>query len=438
MANTITDQIALDALVVGELSIEEYRTGVLEGRISTPSDDVWQKIWESGLMSRNDTRRARGEAEPTAHARGESRHNDDLLFQASFVAQGLANRAKQKDEEDLAQAGIEEQLSNLTAAEIVAGKGEELVTPTVEDGVPLVEIEEPKEPTPLIGLEASTDQASWETTVLEAPDWTEIIDGQTVTHKGVGKRIHFKDTLTNEAFFINPAEESAALAAVQREIENNRLRLLAQGKQLQFEQDKFDWQVLIQAEQKELDTLDREARDAATARANDLADEALEFERAAYAQQKATAEQELILTKGPGAAAVAKAIQEGARSIDSSLVGKGALDFLGLEGSDKIALDNDGEIAAMGGLSQADKNPDITDSMFDTEVLTKPSVQDGKVGYLPTDEPMGTAFSALDESDRNSVTAIADILGLDLNKRLEGDRTAVPSARGVYANFRRA
>ena len=135
---------------------------------------------------------------------------------------------------------------------------------------------------------------------------------------------------------------------------------------------------------------------------------------------------------------MAQAIQEGARSIDSSLIGKGALDFLGLEGADKIALDNDGAIAAMDALSQADKNPDLPESMFDMEVLTKPSVQDGKVGYLPTDEPMGTAFSALDENDRNSVTAMANILGLDLSKRLEGDRTAVPSARGVFAPFRRA
>ena len=431
MANTITDQIALDALIVGELSIEEYRTGVLEGRISSPSDELWQKIWESGVMSRNDTRRARGEAEPTAHAQGEDRQNDDLLFTASLVEQGLANRAKQKDEEDLAQAGIEEQLSTLTAAEIVAGKGEELVTPTVEDGVPLVEIEEPKEPTPLTGLDAPTDQDSWETTVLQAPDWTEIIDGQTVTHKGVGKLIHFYDTMTGSEMYMNPAKDAAALAAIQREIENDNLRLLAQGNQLAFDKEKFDWNVLIQAEQKELDTLDREARDAATARANELQDQF-------NADQKAAAQRELILAKGPGAAAVAQAIQEGARSIDSSLIGKGALDFLGLEGADKIALDNDGAIAAMDALSQADKNPDLPESMFDMEVLTKPSVQDGKVGYLPTDEPMGTAFSALDENDRNSVTAMANILGLDLSKRLEGDRTAVPSARGVFAPFRRA
>ena len=431
MANTITDQIALDALIVGELSIEEYRTGVLEGRISTPSDDVWQKIWDSGLMSRNDTRRARGEAEPTAHARGESRHNDDLVFTASLVEPGLAMRANKRDEEDLTRAGIEEQLSTLTAAEIVAGRGEELAKPTVEDGVPFVEIEEPKEATPLTGLDAPTAQDSWETTVLQAPDWTEIIDGQTVTHKGVGKLIHFYDTMTGSEMYMNPAKDAEALAAVQREIEDRKLNLLAQGKQLQFEQDKFNWQVLIQAEQDEVAKLDRAARDAATLRANELQDQF-------NTEQKAAAERELILAEGPGAAAVAQAIQEGARSIDASLVGKGALDFLGLEGADRIALDNDGEIAAMGGLSQADKNPDLADSMFDMEVLTKPSVQDGTVGYLPTDEPLGAAFSALDENDRNSVTAMANILGLDLNKRLEGDRTAVPSPRGVYAPFRRA
>ena len=457
---------AIERLLRGEVSKDAYRAAVIAGQIDAPTLSVWQALdtkWNS--ISKDDYRWARAEHVSVGEGfvLGENGRYDNSLKIADISQDAIDDgyRLIQSKEDAIAQNLIDMQaeIDALTLDQVLAGEGDAIKASYSE--VPLEEIPETEdapepEPAPLIELEAPTDQESWETTVLEAPDWTEIIDGQTVTHKGVGKRIHFKDTLTGESFFINPAEESAAADAVQREIENNRLRLLAQGKQLDLDRAKFDWNVLIQKEQDELAKLDRTARDEATARTNELADAALAFEKEQYefdkeryaqsraddlaadAAQKELAQQQLILEKGPGAAAVAQAIQQGARSIDSSLIGEEALDFLGVGKNGKIALDTG--ISAAAQLDAGTKG--YKEQMFDDDNVFNPELetarQTGQVGYLPTDKPLGAAFSALDNSDKNSVMAIANVLGLDLNKRLEDDRTAVPSSRGVFATMRRA
>jgi hypothetical protein len=319
--------------------------------------------------------------------------------------------------------------------------------------------------TPESDLRASIEQEALVEAGLELPTVAETIasgtDGGGVTEEEAPPAVidftpitlpngdvHYrvKDMQTGNVTTLNPDDlEQIKLAKdlIETEIAERNVRITVAGEELDLKKNRFALDTMLSIQG--LKNAQRQL---------EVSENKLELERELGKDRIALEEQALLVEQGPGATAINQAIQAGAESIDTSGVinvgGKpvdfeisdAVLDFFNLGGESKINLQagrtsqltDDLSLGTRAATPLGEATPLGQDVPTQNEILGRPA-SSGKLGELRRDIPLAAAFQALDEGDRNSVQQISNVLGLDLTKQLQ--EQSVPSGRGVFAQFRR-
>jgi hypothetical protein len=422
---------ALEALILGQITPEEYNAALLSGKISEPDDKVWLAIRKQNAMPKEDIDTAKGGAlERGVDWRTRTNRNIKLPEQ-EVLDQGNrfhTERTRAAEAEETARLEAE---SKLPLEEFLA---QDASSTPFED--PEAEFATVRDETGALVSGPAVDGIATAPPPTEAP----VIDFTPITLPNGDVHYRVKDMQTGEVTLLNPADleqTKLALDVVKAGLAETNARITVAGEELDLKQNQFALETMLSLQG--LQTAQRQL---------ELSENRLELERELGKDRIALEEQALLTEQGPGAAAIAQAIQAGAESIDTSGVinvgGKpvdfeisdAVLDFFNLGGESKVNLQPARASQLTDDLSLGTRGatPLGEDVPLKNEILGRPA-STGKLGELRSDIPLAAAFQALDAGDRNSVQQISNVLGLDLTKKLQ--EQSVPSGRGVFAQFRR-
>jgi len=424
--NLVQSKRALENLLLGTLSVEDYRTAIEAGKISGPSEQTWHLIDKANAMHPDDIRRAQGgRIEDRDIAR--YRKNSDVGTPSQEILDEAARFVERTDKET-----ADQEAANIAAVEAMP----------LDEFLTSLDTETAVEPTSIAATDlAGTSEPATVEPPIELPEdkpVMEIIPYIGPNGDQMAKVINPDNPLENVHMNVTKmdAEAKALVAAERRE----ELSIQYQGELVALREDELfadtihKAQLLIegQADRKLLSEIE-DKKDKARQEGLDL--QALD----------------LLRQEGPGATAVAQAINRGAETVGTEGIinvgGKAVdfkisdevLDFLSLVRGDDIALQTARKSSVTDDLTLGTRaaTPLGEPEVLQKEILGRPKAV-GQDATLPTDRPLGAAFDALNEGDQLAIERMSGVLGLDLSGRRAADKTAIPTGRGVFANFRRS